>query len=59
MTRDYIVVEDVATANFLAIEIDLSRHPDPVFNVSTQVPTTTNRIFAVIREKIGSSIDAV
>lgn len=59
LTRDYIFVEDIAAANALVLDVDLSDHTDPVFNVSTQVPTTTNRIFQLVRKTLGSTIDCL
>jgi len=57
-TRDYIYVEDVARANLAALEADLRDHPDPIFNVSTGRGTSTNRIFALLREAVGKPIEA-
>ena len=59
LTRDYVYVEDVARANLAALEADLRDHPDPVFNVSTGRATSTNRLFALLREAIGSKVDAL
>lgn len=58
LTRDYIYVEDVARANLAALQADLRGHADPIFNVSTGRGTSTNRIFQVLREVLGVSIDA-
>ncbi len=57
LTRDYIFVEDVASANVDIIEADLLGVDDPVFNVSTMKQTTTNRIFEVIRDAYGVEIE--
>ncbi|MBN1444171.1 MAG: NAD-dependent epimerase/dehydratase family protein [Planctomycetes bacterium] len=59
LTRDYIFVADVVSANLAALETDLRGHPDPVFNVSTGVPTTTNRIFELVRKGLRSTVEAV
>jgi UDP-glucose 4-epimerase len=58
LTRDYVYVEDVARANLAALEADLKDHPDPIFNVSTGRATSTNRLFALLREAIGSKVEA-
>ena len=59
LTRDYIFVQDVARANRLLLEADLSEHPDPVFNCSTQLPTTTNRLFELLRDGFGADVEPV
>ena len=58
LTRDYVFVEDVAAANCAVIEADLKGHPDPVFNTSTAMATTTNRIFELLRGAYGVDIEA-
>jgi hypothetical protein len=52
----YVYVKDVARANRLLLEAELGSHPDPVFNVSTCVPTSTNRIFGLLRDALGVPI---
>lgn len=59
LTRDYVYVEDVAEANRLAVEVDLSGRRDPVFNVSTGVPTSTNRVFELLENALGTSIEPI
>jgi len=59
LTRDYVFVEDIAAANRVVIEADLAGHADPVFNVSTGEPTTTNRIFELLREAYGVDVEAI
>jgi UDP-glucose 4-epimerase len=59
LTRDYVYVEDVAAANLQVLEADLRGHPDPVFNVSTGVATSVNRLFERLQRALGSSVSAV
>jgi UDP-glucose 4-epimerase len=59
LTRDYVFVEDVAASNAMALAADLRGHPDPIFNVSTGAGTSVNRLFQLLREAMGSTIDAV
>ncbi|MEM7230572.1 MAG: NAD-dependent epimerase/dehydratase family protein [Planctomycetota bacterium] len=59
LTRDYVYVEDVAAANAIALSMDLSSHPDPVFNVSTGVPTSTNRVFELVQQRIDPEIQPI
>ncbi|HLU47124.1 MAG TPA: NAD-dependent epimerase/dehydratase family protein, partial [Planctomycetota bacterium] len=59
LTRDYIYVEDVAEANRIAIETDFSSEPDPVFNVSTGVQTTTNRVYELLSAALDVSIEPI
>jgi UDP-glucose 4-epimerase len=58
LTRDYVFVEDVAAANCAMIEADVKDHSDPVFNTSTTLPTTTNRVFELLRAAYGVDIEA-
>lgn len=59
LTRDYIFVGDVAAANLVALDHDFRGHPFPVFNVSTGTPTSTNRIFELVRAGLDSPVEAV
>ena len=59
LTRDYVYVEDVARACVAALEADTKNHADPIFNVSTGKGTTTNRIFALLRDALGLQIQAL
>jgi len=59
LTRDYVFVEDVARANLAALETDLKNHPDPIFNVSTNRAVSVNELFAMLRDAMGSKVDAV
>ncbi len=58
LTRDYVFVTDVARANLAALEADLGGHPDPIFNIGTARETTVNRLFALLRETTGASVQA-
>ncbi len=58
MTRDYIYVEDVARANVKAVETDLQNHSDPVFNISRQEETSVNKVFEILRDEMGSDMEA-
>jgi UDP-glucose 4-epimerase len=58
LTRDYVYVGDVASAMVAALEKDLKGHPDPIFNVSTGRGTSTNRIFALVKDALKSPIQA-
>jgi len=58
LKRDYIYVEDVARAVALALEAELDGFEDPVFNCSTAVGTTTNRIYALLKEACSSDVEA-
>ena len=58
LTRDYVFVEDVARANVAALNADLSKDPDPIFNVSTNRGTSVNKLFAMLRQALGSPIEA-
>ncbi|MCS7180915.1 MAG: SDR family NAD(P)-dependent oxidoreductase [bacterium] len=48
-TRDFIFIEDVVRANILFMKNEING----VFNVATGVETDVNRIFDIIKEKIG------
>ena len=52
--RDYVYVEDVARANLLALERNVSNR---AFNIGTGVATDVNRLFQMIAELSGSSIE--
>lgn len=49
-TRDYVYVEDVARANILATEKDVSG----AFNIGTSIETDVNEIFRLVNEAFGS-----
>jgi UDP-glucose 4-epimerase len=53
-TRDYVFVGDVVRANVLALEKDLSGH----YNVGTGVETSVNSLYDVIRDAVGTKLDA-
>jgi UDP-glucose 4-epimerase len=53
-TRDYVFVEDVVRANMAASELDL----DGIYNVGTGVETSVNTLYAVLRDALGSNIQA-
>lgn len=57
-TRDYVFVNDVVRANVGLVGADLGNHPDPVFNVSTGVATSVNRLYEMLREALGVTIEA-
>lgn len=48
-TRDYIFVEDVVTANMLA----LTKGDNDVFNIGTGVQTSVNQLAAMLRDIVG------
>ncbi len=58
LTRDYVYVEDVAAANVAALKADLKGHPDPIFNVSTGRGTSVNALYRMLRQVLGSSVEA-
>ena len=58
LTRDYVFVTDVARANLAALEANLAGHPDPIFNIGTSRETSVNRLFALLRETTGASVQA-
>jgi len=58
LTRDYVFVEDVARANLAALEADLKDHPDPIFNISTNLGTSVNRLYEMLRRAMGTEIRA-
>jgi UDP-glucose 4-epimerase len=49
-TRDFVFVEDVVESNVLALKYPQS----DIFNIGTGIETDINRIFRILREKIGS-----
>ena len=49
-TRDFVFVEDVVESNVLALEYPQS----DIFNIGTSIETDINRIFRILKEKIGS-----
>jgi UDP-glucose 4-epimerase len=48
-TRDYVYIDDVVKANLLALSVP-DNFKDPVFNVSTGVETTLNKLYCRIAE---------
>ena len=46
-TRDYVYVDDVVSANLLALAVPAD-HPDPVFNIGTGTETTLNALYSRI-----------
>ena len=57
LKRDYVFVSDVARAVGLVLDADLGSCADPVFNCSTAVGTTTNEIYALLKEACSSDIE--
>ena len=53
-TRDYVFVEDVVRANMAASEFDVTG----IFNVGTGVETSVNELYSVLRDALGSDVDA-
>ncbi|MCM8766887.1 MAG: NAD-dependent epimerase/dehydratase family protein [Candidatus Omnitrophica bacterium] len=54
-TRDFIYIEDVISANIAFMNNDITG----IFNVGTGIETSVNRIFEIIREKIGKDCKKV
>ncbi len=54
-TRDFVFVEDVASANIAAMDADIDAAIFPAFNVSTQIQTNINTIFDLIAKHAGST----
>lgn len=57
LKRDYVFVTDVARAVALVLDAELEGCADPVFNCSTAVGTTTNEIYAHLKEACSSDIE--
>lgn len=53
-TRDYVFVEDVVRALILAAESDATG----VFNIGTGIETSTNQLFELVRDEVGSQATA-
>ena len=53
-TRDYVFVEDVVRANMAASELDVTG----IFNVGTSVETSVNELYSVLRDALGSDVEA-
>jgi UDP-glucose 4-epimerase len=51
-TRDYVFVEDVVKANLIALKSEVSG----IFNVGTEIETTTNEIFQNIKKLTNSNV---
>jgi len=51
-TRDYVYIDDVVSANLLALAIPAG-HPSPVFNIGTGVETTLNALYQMIAGLLG------
>lgn len=54
--RDFVFVEDVAKANILAIEHGTS---GDIYNVGTGISTTFNELLEIVKDEMGSKIEAV
>lgn len=54
-TRDFVFIEDVVKANALALDYNESG----IFNIGTSLETDINRIFDLIREKVGSNQEEI
>jgi UDP-glucose 4-epimerase len=54
-TRDFVFVEDVASANICAMDAEIDPTIFPAFNVSTQVQTNINTLFDLIAKHAGST----
>jgi UDP-glucose 4-epimerase len=52
--RDFINVDDVATANLIAMDY---RGPTQIFNVGTGVGTTINSLAQILKEMVGKSAE--
>ena len=52
-TRDYVYVKDVVQANLKALD----HHENGIFNVGTAVETDVNRLFDVLQDLTGTSIE--
>ena len=50
-TRDYVFIKDVVRANILALRSDVSG----IFNIGTEIQTTTNEIFHHLRKLLNSN----
>ena len=57
-TRDYIYIEDVVTANLLALDIS-SDFLDPVFNIGTGIETSLNDLYKKIAEILGKKVEPI
>jgi UDP-glucose 4-epimerase len=53
-TRDYVFVEDVVRANMAASELDITG----IYNVGTGIETSVNELYSLLRDALGSTIDA-
>jgi UDP-glucose 4-epimerase len=54
-TRDYVYVKDVVKANILALNQNVSG----IYNVGTEIETTTNEIFRSIKELTNSHCEEI
>jgi len=57
-TRDYIYIEDVVTANLLALDVS-SDFLDPVFNIGTGIETSLNNLYKKIAEILGKKVEPI
>jgi UDP-glucose 4-epimerase len=55
-TMDFVYTEDIARANILAAEADVT---DAVFNVASGAETSLNELAAALLEAMGSSLEPV
>ncbi len=54
-TRDYVFVEDVISANILALE----KNQNGIFNIGTAVETNVNAIFGKLSKMFGLSVEEI
>lgn len=52
LTRDYIHVDDVVRANFLALDVP-DNHPEPIFNLGTAYERTLNDVYKTVATLLG------
>ncbi|HEX9246299.1 MAG TPA: NAD-dependent epimerase/dehydratase family protein [bacterium] len=57
-TRDYVYVDDVVSANLLALAVPAD-HPDPVFNIGTGTETTLNALYRRTAALLGAEASPV
>lgn len=54
-TRDFIYVKDVAEANVFALD----KGDNEIMNISSNKTTTVNKLFKVMRDIVGSNVEAI
>lgn len=57
-TRDYVYIEDVVSANMLALQVP-EEYPDPIFNIGTGVETTLNDLYKKIAYFFGEKAEPI